>query len=91
MLVAGYLLAEYALTRHFDEYRKLPNRDLSNLTAHELDSICELVGRPHFSMSNSVELYFDKLGQLVLDINSGRTRDTWPYREALRQKCPSAP
>ena len=74
-----------------DAYRKLPNRDLSNLTPHELDLICEVVGRPHFSMSNSVELYFDRLGQLVFDINTGRTRDTWPYREALRHECSSTP
>lgn len=81
---------EFASTGHLNGYPKFPNRDLSNLTHHELDMICELVGRPHFGMSSSTELYFDKRGQLVLDIDTGRKRDTWPYRETLRQKCPGA-
>ena len=88
MLVAAYLVADYALTRHIDDYRKLPYRDLSNLTDNEWGLICEVVSRPHFGMSSTTELYFDRYGDLVFDINTGRTRDTWPYREALRQKCP---
>ncbi len=76
---------------HPDEYRRLPNPDLSNIKEHELSLICELVENLHFSMDSMTELYFDERGNLMWDVNTGRTRDTWPYREALRQKCPGVP
>ena len=70
-----------------DNARKYPNRDLSNLTPQELALICDLWLRRDFSPSSIQELYFDRQGRLIMDINSARTRDTWPYIEALNHKC----